>query len=181
MQNLAEVNKNPIMWQHFIMAQNDNLFRLMEKVPSVVTAASAGIGVFCAFDQNALAAWSAAIVCSGGVVANWMFGKYKELREVRRQQDNADRAALVESIRDRISAEIELASKVTQNSNELDEIKKQLDQWVGEADEKLKSIMHSMRDYESLVKQKIEVCGACGELTIAQDGTKDGGKVNKGV
>lgn len=174
MQNLAEADKNPIMWQHFIMAQADNILRVVEKVPSIVTATAAGVGVFFAFDQNALAAWSAAIVCSGGVVANWLFSKYKELREVRRQQDNADRAALVESIRDRISAEIELASKVTQNSSELDEIKKQLDQWVSEADLRLKGIMMSMREYETLVKAKIEVCGHCEKMTISSQKTSGG-------
>lgn len=169
------------MWQHFIMAQHDNLIRAAEKIPSVVTAASAGVGVFFAFDQNALAAWSAAIVCSGGVLANWMVGKYKELREVRRQQDNADRAALVESIRDRISAEIELASKVTQNSNELDDIKKQLDQWASEADARLKSIMHSMRDYEAIVKSKLEVCGVCEKLSISLQETPADSKQNEGI
>lgn len=170
MQNLSEVDKNSIMW-HFVMAQADDILKVVEKVPSIVTATAAGIGVFFAFDQNALAAWSAAIVCSGGVLANWLFSKYKELREVRRQQDNADRAALVESIRDRISAEIELASKVTQNSSELDEIKKQLDVWVREADTRLKGIMLSMGEYESLVKAKIEVCGNCEKLTLSAHDT----------
>lgn len=155
------------MWHHFLMAHAVSITRYMEKIPSVVTAASAGAGVIFAFDQNALAAWSAAIVCSGGVVANWLVGKYKELREVRRQQDNADRAALVESIRDRIAVEIELASNVAKNSEELEGIKNEMDSWVREADARLKVIMKAMKEYEAIVKTKIEVCGVCDKLTVA--------------
>lgn len=154
------------MFSSLVMATLGQAWRLVERVPVVVTGVSALASVVAAVDQNAVAAWSAVVFASGGVAANMLLSKYRELREVRRQQDSADREALVSSIRDRILAEIELANKVTQNSARLDEIKRGMEEWSAGVEKKILSVQAVLREYEDVVRRQIATCENCGKLIL---------------
>ncbi len=98
------------------------MIRTVTRWSATVPAVACGGSVMAALDHNAFLAWVGAGVAGAGFVLNSVLSSYHRVREARRAEDSADRAALLEATRAYGRAQIELENRIAKSEHDVTEL-----------------------------------------------------------
>ncbi len=98
------------------------MIRCLTRWSATVPAVACGGSFMAAVDHNAFLAWVGAGVAGAGFVLNSVLSSYHRVREARRAEDSADRAALLESTRAYGRMQIELENRIAKSEHDATEL-----------------------------------------------------------